>query len=306
VTNTGTHTGSLWSADGTLLAKATFTNETASGWQEVKFSTPVTITPGTTYVASYFAPNGNYTYTGGVFLDNVENTLKSLTGLRASDVGGNGLYRYGGGFPNGISTGSGSYYVDVLFENSLNISKFILSSATSGIGCVTTGTPLFTLNANLTPPTLTLTKSTLLCEESTDGTLSLSGASGNTPYTFSIDNGASYQASGNFTGLSSATYKVKFKDAGNCVIDSNVVISTEKATWTGAVSTDWHTAANWSTLKVPTATTNVIIAVTANECIISTADATVSGIQVKTGAGFRAINNRKLTVAGKCSTIPAQ
>ena len=39
--NTGTHTGSLWSATGTRLAQVTFTNETASGWQAATFSTPV-------------------------------------------------------------------------------------------------------------------------------------------------------------------------------------------------------------------------------------------------------------------------
>src|SRR4029077_15973602 len=32
--NTGTHVGSLWSNTGTLLAQATFNNETASGWQQ--------------------------------------------------------------------------------------------------------------------------------------------------------------------------------------------------------------------------------------------------------------------------------
>ncbi|WP_051866481.1 ice-binding family protein, partial [Streptosporangium roseum] len=31
--NTGTHTGSLWTSDGQLLASAPFANETASGWQ---------------------------------------------------------------------------------------------------------------------------------------------------------------------------------------------------------------------------------------------------------------------------------
>ena len=35
--NTGTHVGSLWSVTGTLLASATFTNESASGWQEATF-----------------------------------------------------------------------------------------------------------------------------------------------------------------------------------------------------------------------------------------------------------------------------
>ena len=33
--NTGTHVGALWTAGGTQLAQATFTNETASGWQHV-------------------------------------------------------------------------------------------------------------------------------------------------------------------------------------------------------------------------------------------------------------------------------
>ncbi len=41
VANTGVHTGSLWNASGQLLATGTFTNETASGWQTLVFSTPV-------------------------------------------------------------------------------------------------------------------------------------------------------------------------------------------------------------------------------------------------------------------------
>ena len=43
-TNTGTHVGHLWTRTGTLLATATFTNETATGWQEVRFASPVDIT----------------------------------------------------------------------------------------------------------------------------------------------------------------------------------------------------------------------------------------------------------------------
>src|SRR6202022_2153541 len=54
--NTGTHIGALWSASGQLLVTATFTAESASGWQQATFSSPVTVTVGTTYVASYLAP----------------------------------------------------------------------------------------------------------------------------------------------------------------------------------------------------------------------------------------------------------
>ena len=43
--NTGTHVGHLWTASGTLLATATFTSETATGWQQVNFSQPVRSMP---------------------------------------------------------------------------------------------------------------------------------------------------------------------------------------------------------------------------------------------------------------------
>ena len=58
--NTGTHIGYLWTSTGALLTSATFTNETASGWQQVNFANPVQITANTVYVASYYAPNGGY------------------------------------------------------------------------------------------------------------------------------------------------------------------------------------------------------------------------------------------------------
>ena len=65
--NTGTHTASLWTASGQLLATATFTNETASGWQYVAFATPVAITAGTTYVASYHTNSGHYSVSRSYF-----------------------------------------------------------------------------------------------------------------------------------------------------------------------------------------------------------------------------------------------
>src|SRR5439155_4461448 len=58
--NTGTHVGHLWTATGGLLATATFTGETASGWQQVNLASPVAINVNTTYVASYFVPTGHY------------------------------------------------------------------------------------------------------------------------------------------------------------------------------------------------------------------------------------------------------
>jgi hypothetical protein len=116
--NTGTHIGSLWTATGSLLAEATFTGETASGWQQVEFSTPVEIQPNTTYVAGYLAPNGHYSVNGPNFESAVNNAPLHAKSA-SSELGGtegNGLYAYGTGvtFPTGTYNGS-NYWVDVLF-----------------------------------------------------------------------------------------------------------------------------------------------------------------------------------------------
>ena len=114
---TGTHRGSLWSNTGALLATALFTSETASGWQQVLFTTPVAITAGTTYVASYFSPSGDYATTANYFATAKVNG--NLRGLANGEDGANGLYRYSGtsAFPN-LTWQSASYFVDVVFATS--------------------------------------------------------------------------------------------------------------------------------------------------------------------------------------------
>lgn len=116
--NTGTHTGSLWTASGTRLATGTFSGETASGWQQLNFATPVTVKANTTYVASYFAPNGGYSYDGGYFNDGAAG-LAPLTALKTGTDGGNGVFHYGStsAFPSSQSSGS-NYWVDVVLDTS--------------------------------------------------------------------------------------------------------------------------------------------------------------------------------------------
>jgi Domain of unknown function (DUF4082)/Cadherin-like domain len=115
--NTGPHVADLWSANGTLLATATFTNETASGWQQVNFSNPVAITAGTTYVASYHT-SGDYSADPNLFA--TAQTNGPLTALASSSSGGNGVFAYGSSslFPTNSFNSTG-YGVDVLFKAQL-------------------------------------------------------------------------------------------------------------------------------------------------------------------------------------------
>jgi WD40 repeat protein len=114
--NIGTHKGTLWSSSGQLLATATFTGETNSGWQQVNFSAPVPIKKNTVYIASYHAPNGKYSNDRFFFANNgISNG--TLRFLQDGDSGGNGVYQYNSSssFPQ-FTYKSSNYWVDVLFS----------------------------------------------------------------------------------------------------------------------------------------------------------------------------------------------
>jgi hypothetical protein len=113
--DTGVHVGNLWSGTGTLLATATFSSETTSGWQTVSFSNPVAIAAGTTYVASYHTNVGHYAADWFGFNRDVANGPLHLQ----ANVSGspNGVYLYGaGGFPTSNNGKATNYWVDVLFS----------------------------------------------------------------------------------------------------------------------------------------------------------------------------------------------
>jgi hypothetical protein len=115
-TNTGTHVGHLWTSTGALLATATFTNETASGWQQVMLSAPVAVTANTTYIASYYAPKGNYSLSRPYFTTGYDNP--PLHVIADGTAGPNGVYFYpGSGFPIS-SYQQSNYWVDVAFSSS--------------------------------------------------------------------------------------------------------------------------------------------------------------------------------------------
>ncbi len=113
--NTGTHVGNLWSSVGALLATATFSNETSSGWQQVNFSPPVTITAGTVYVASYYASVSHFSIDSNAFATAGVNN-PPLQALASGASGGNGVYMYGStsAFPSNTYNAS-NYWVDIVF-----------------------------------------------------------------------------------------------------------------------------------------------------------------------------------------------
>jgi uncharacterized protein YjdB len=133
--NTGTHVGSLWSSSGTKLATATFTGETATGWQQVLFSTPVAITAGTAYVASYHTNVGHYADDQNFFAVALDRPPLHAPANAASAY--NGMYAYGSSstFPSG-AWNSSNYWVDVVFSPSAQlptVKSIAVTPATSSL-----------------------------------------------------------------------------------------------------------------------------------------------------------------------------
>lgn len=112
-----THVGHLWSASGTLLATATFNNETGYGWQQVSFSSPVAISANTVYIISFSTGGGYFGITSNTF-SSAGVTSGPLQAPSNVAVGGNGVYHYGlGTFPS-TSGGGMNFWADVVFSPS--------------------------------------------------------------------------------------------------------------------------------------------------------------------------------------------
>jgi hypothetical protein len=113
--NSGTHLGDVWTSSGTLLGTVTFSNETASGWQEATFANPIPVKANTTYIASYHTNTGRYAATEYGFSTAVD--TPPLHALASAASGGNGVFAGGttNVFPNQTWHDT-NYWVDVVFN----------------------------------------------------------------------------------------------------------------------------------------------------------------------------------------------
>lgn len=114
--NIGTHVAGLWTSTGTRLGAATFVGESASGWQQVNFATPIAIAANTEYVASYHATVGHYSADTDYF-EVAGWDAGPLHVPSSGSSGGNGVYAYGDSttFPN-FTWQAANYWVDIVFQ----------------------------------------------------------------------------------------------------------------------------------------------------------------------------------------------
>ncbi|MBY2919515.1 DUF4082 domain-containing protein [Rhizobium leguminosarum] len=226
--DTSVHTGSIWRADGTLVATVTFTNESLSGWQTATFSTPLQITAGATYVASYHT-TGSYVATAGYF--NTAHTNGSLTAL----AGTNGVYAVGSGstFPT-QSYQSSNYWVDVVFNQSTGNTVPVAANDNG-----------YTTYANTA---LSITAANLLANDSdSDGDpLNITGANGavNGTVTFnSQTNTVIFTPNSGYTGVASFSYSISDGHGGTASATVSLTVNSQPG---GGTTSSLFTSADTS------------------------------------------------------------
>ena len=247
--NTGTHIGNLWTSTGTLLVSATFSGETTSGWQQVSFSTPVAVAANTTYVASYFAPNGHYSADGNFFaLKGLDNPPIHL--LQNGVDGANGVYNYGSVsiFPT-ATYNSTNYWVDVVYipgssmpgappsllasPQSLSFSAFLSlpNPPSQTISIYNQGSGVINWTAKSSATWLTV-----------------SPASGTTPASLSVSVNPSGLAAGNYSGTLTITGSGSTQTVAVTLTVSNLFLNSNFATsdLEGWVPSPLGLAGNWS------------------------------------------------------------
>jgi Domain of unknown function (DUF4082)/Fibronectin type III domain len=285
INNTGTHTGTLWGPDGSQLATVTFQNETATGWQQALFSTPVPILANTTYEVSYLAPNGHYSSTeygfykpaplGGQQLD-----APPLHAIQATTSATNGYFAYGSGgiMPTGTYHAS-NYFVDVVFATTTTPGTPGTPTATAGVGSAnvswaaptTGGSPAY----YTVTPYIGTTAQTALAVQVTGSPLptntTVTGLTAGTSYTFKV-------TATNGSGTSAASA------ASNAVTPTALTVpgvptGVTAVAKTGAAVVSWTAPSNTGGTAISSYTVTPYIGATAQSPTVSSG----SGTSVRIG-----------------------
>jgi len=234
----------------------------------------------------------------GLFVGDTSTTISILKPILGADL--NRTYCIGRGYNllQNFTDGSLSYayfnqsFVSLARPDSVEAGTYQVI-ATNGQGCKDTASVILTSNPTPSP--------------GLDSTV----------YHFCLGETTNLNPLYNTTGLTAVwntgnpaaavpgTYRLVVTNTFGCTDTAFAFIVLEVATWTGAISSNWHTPGNWNIGKVPTDNTHVIVpGGTPNNCIISNANAAAASIQVRNGATLQTTNNRVADVKGKCLTLP--
>ena len=129
----------------------------------------------------------------------------------------------GGTAPYGYDIGFGPPNATGIFNNlPAGVYNYTVADASQ---CPTTGTITIAAGPNCCIMTNTVASTNPMCDNACDGTITLTQNNGAAPVQFSIDNGVTFQNTGNFAGVCSGTYDILIEDANGCQYTDQVTLT---------------------------------------------------------------------------------
>ncbi|SDY36924.1 Cadherin domain-containing protein [Jannaschia faecimaris] len=199
--DTDVRSGHLWGPAGNLLATVTFNSAPgAVGWQTVALSTPVTVTAGQTYTASYKTLD-NYVASAGFFAFDYSEPFNQLS--VPATIGG--VYRYGADLA--VPTQSfqeSNYWVDLTYE---------IGAPGNTAPVITSGTAFSTVENGFTA-------ATIVAQDGQNDVLTYSIAGGVDAARFNID-----ATSGVLSFVDRPDFELPADTGGDNIYDVTVAVS---------------------------------------------------------------------------------
>ena len=137
--------------------------------------------------------------------------------ITVSASGGNGTLTYS--MNNGTSFQNGNVFSNLPAGTYVIVVKDQSGCESTQNAQVTTPNAPIIDDVNVTNPD---------CNTS-NGQITVNASGGNLPYTYSIDNGVTFQSSNNFTNLTAGSYNVVVKDDNGCVVNEPVTLNSTNA-----------------------------------------------------------------------------
>jgi hypothetical protein len=135
----GTHTGKIYSSTGALLASVTFMNESASGWQQQALATPLAIAANAIYTVSVNTGANSY-------VDTLNDFASAKSGTYLQTPIGAGVYGAIGAMPT-TSWSNSNYFRDVVFVAGGSVAPSPTPVPTTTPGVVDTTAPSVTITS---------------------------------------------------------------------------------------------------------------------------------------------------------------
>ncbi|MEO8416710.1 MAG: DUF2341 domain-containing protein [Ginsengibacter sp.] len=161
--------------------------------------------------------SSSFTEITGIAGNAVTNISASITGqtnvlCNGKSTGAATVTATGGGTPYAYSWNTAPIQTTQTATN-LSAGAYLATVTENTIGISATATATITEAATVIA---TATGNNINCFNANDGQITITGSSGVIPYTFSVNNGVSYQGSNTFTNLSPGAYKPRVKDGNGC------------------------------------------------------------------------------------------